>query len=216
VSAGGEPGGLDAVRAGRLVAVARGLPADRADAVAGALLAGGVRAMEVTLDHPDAARAIRLIAARGDIAIGAGTVRRPEQVEIASAAGATFCVSPVLSLEVLERCAALRMPAVPGAFTPTEVEQAWGLGAAMVKLFPAGALGPGYVRDLRAPLPDVPLLCTGGVDAANAPAFLEAGASAVGLGSALLPAGFEPAAVEAAARAAVRAVSHLTSDRRDE
>jgi 2-dehydro-3-deoxyphosphogluconate aldolase/(4S)-4-hydroxy-2-oxoglutarate aldolase len=82
----------------------------------------------------------------------------------------------------------------------------------MVKLFPAGSLGPGYVKDLRAPLPDVPLVCTGGVDAGNAAAFLEAGATAVGLGSSLLPAGFDPAAVEAAAREAVDAVSHLTSD----
>jgi 2-dehydro-3-deoxyphosphogluconate aldolase / (4S)-4-hydroxy-2-oxoglutarate aldolase len=117
---------------------------------------------------------------------------------------------------VLERCAAIGMPAVPGALTPTEVEQAWGLGAAMVKLFPAGALGPRYVKDLRAPLPDIPLLCTGGVDADNAAAFLEAGATAVGLGSSLLPAGLDPAAVEAGARAAVEAVSHLTSDRADE
>jgi 2-dehydro-3-deoxyphosphogluconate aldolase/(4S)-4-hydroxy-2-oxoglutarate aldolase len=113
----------------------------------------------------------------------------------------------------MERCAAIGMPAVPGAFTPTEVEQAWSLGAAMVKLFPAGALGPRYVKDLRAPLPDVPLLCTGGVDAGNAAAFLEAGATAVGLGSSLLPAGLEPAAVEAGAREAVQAVAHLTSDR---
>jgi 2-dehydro-3-deoxyphosphogluconate aldolase/(4S)-4-hydroxy-2-oxoglutarate aldolase len=108
------------------------------------------------------------------------------------------------------------MPAVPGAFTPTEVEQAMALGAAMVKLFPAGALGPGYVRDLRAPLPDAQLLCTGGVDAGNAAAFLEAGAAAVGLGSSLLPKGFDPREVEAGARDLCRAVAHLTSDRPDE
>jgi 2-dehydro-3-deoxyphosphogluconate aldolase / (4S)-4-hydroxy-2-oxoglutarate aldolase len=204
---------LDVVRATRVVAVGRGLPADAAVPVAAALMAGGVRVIEITLDHPEAARAIRLVAARGDIVVGAGTVRRADQAEIAQAAGATFCVSPVLTLEVMERCAAIGMPMIPGALTPTEVEQAWSLGAAMVKLFPAGALGAGYVKDLRAPLPDVPLMCTGGVDADNAAAFLEAGAAAVGLGTSLLPAGFDPAAVEAAARRVTGAVAHLTSVR---
>jgi 2-dehydro-3-deoxyphosphogluconate aldolase/(4S)-4-hydroxy-2-oxoglutarate aldolase len=94
-------------------------------------------------------------------------------------------VSPGFFPEVVARAVELGIPAIPGALTPTEVETAWRAGAAMVKLFPAGLGGPGYVRDLLAPLRDVPLIVTGGVDASNARAFLDAGAVAVGVGSAL-------------------------------
>ena len=109
----------------------------------------------------------------------------PAQVDAAVSAGAEAIVAPALSAAVLERAAALGVPAIPGALTPTEVETAWQAGAALVKLFPARLGGPRYVRDLLAPLPDVPLLATGGVDATNARAFLDAGAVAVGVGSGL-------------------------------
>jgi 2-dehydro-3-deoxyphosphogluconate aldolase/(4S)-4-hydroxy-2-oxoglutarate aldolase len=129
----------------------------------------------------------------------AGTVRTAAQADAAAAAGAEAIVGPALSLDVLERADALELPAIPGAFTPSEVERAWSAGAALVKLFPASLGGPHYVRDLLAPLADVPLLVSGGVDAGNARAFLDAGAVAVGIGSAL---GDDPAAALAAVRRA--------------
>jgi 2-dehydro-3-deoxyphosphogluconate aldolase/(4S)-4-hydroxy-2-oxoglutarate aldolase len=112
-------------------------------------------------------------------------VRRPEQADAAAAAGAEAIVSPGLSHAVMSRARELGVPAIPGAWTPTEIEAAWTAGAALVKLFPAGLVGPRYVRDVLAPLADVPLLVTGGIDASNARAFLDAGAVAVGVGSAL-------------------------------
>ena len=155
------------------------------DARVTALADAGVGVIEITLDDPAAAAAIERARARGDVSVIAGTVRRVEQVDLAVAAGAEAVVSPGFDRAVLERAAELGVPAIPGALTPTEVEAAWAAGAALVKLFPAGLGGPRYVRDLLAPLADVPLLVTGGVDAANAAAFIAAGAVAVGVGSAL-------------------------------
>ena len=139
---------------------------------------------------------------RGGLSVIAGTVRRPEQVDEAVGAGAQACVSPALVPEVVERCRSLGVPLVPGALTPTEVERAWSLGAALVKLLPGSAAGPEYVRELVAPLSDIPLIVTGGIDSTNARAFLDAGAVAVGAGSSLTGA----ADVEAAARELVAAV----------
>ncbi|MGZ8695636.1 MAG: bifunctional 4-hydroxy-2-oxoglutarate aldolase/2-dehydro-3-deoxy-phosphogluconate aldolase, partial [Gaiellaceae bacterium] len=132
----------------------------------------------------------------------AGRVRRPELGGPAGAAGAAACVAPARGPEVVERCLDRGVPVVPGALTPTEVERAWSLGAALVKLFPGSAVGPEYLRELLAPLADVPLIVTGGIDATNARAFLDAGAVAVGAGSSLTAA----ADVEAAARELVAAV----------
>src|SRR5207249_3471991 len=100
---------------------------------------------------------------------------RPEQVDAAVSAGAEAVVGPAFSRAVVQRAAELGVPAIPGALTPTEVEAAWAAGAAMVKLFPGGLGGPDYVRGLLAPLADVPLLVTGGVDVSNARAFIDAG-----------------------------------------
>src|SRR5262249_27640603 len=129
--------------------------------------------------------AIERARARGDVSVLAGTVRRAEQVDAAAAAGAEAIVSPGFSEAVVARARELGPPASPGALTPTEIEGAGAPGAALVKLFPARLGGPQYVRDVLAPLADVPLLVTGGVDASNARAFLDAGAVAVGVGSAL-------------------------------
>jgi 2-dehydro-3-deoxyphosphogluconate aldolase/(4S)-4-hydroxy-2-oxoglutarate aldolase len=150
------------------------------DATIASLEEAGVGLVEVTLDDPRALEAIRR--RPGTLA---GTVRTVDQVDAAAEAGAAAIVSPAFVPAVLERAVELGLPAIPGALTPTEVEAAWQAGAAMVKLFPAGLGGPRYVRDLLAPLGDVPLIVTGGVDASNAAAFLAAGAVAVGVGSAL-------------------------------
>jgi 2-dehydro-3-deoxyphosphogluconate aldolase/(4S)-4-hydroxy-2-oxoglutarate aldolase len=174
---------VERIREERLVAILRRVPDP--DAVVDALARAGLGVVEITLDADDALAAIARLRRRGDVAVLAGTVRRPEQVDAAVDAGAEACVSPGLVPAVLERCGALGVPAVPGALTPTEVERAWSLGAALVKLFPGSAVGPGYVRELLAPLADVPLIVTGGIDETNARAFLDAGAVAVGAGSSL-------------------------------
>jgi 2-dehydro-3-deoxyphosphogluconate aldolase / (4S)-4-hydroxy-2-oxoglutarate aldolase len=192
---------VERIREHRLVAILRRVPDP--DAVVDALARAGVRVVEITLDSDDALGAIGRLRRRGDVVVIAGTVRRPEQVDAAVEAGAEACVSPGLVPAVLERCGALGVPAVPGALTPTEVERAWSLGAGLVKLFPGSLFGPGYLRELLAPFAEVPLIVTGGVDPSNARAFLDAGAVAVGAGSALIGA----ADVEAEARRLVAAVS---------
>ena len=174
---------VDAIRTARLVAILRHT-AD-VDAHLARLAAAGVRVVEITLDSDDALGAIERARGRGDVTVLAGTAREPAQVGAAVSAGAEAIVAPSLSAAVLERAAALGVPAIPGALTPTEIETAWRAGAALVKLFPARLGGPRYVQDVLAPLHDVPLVATGGVDATNARAFLDAGAVAVGVGSAL-------------------------------
>jgi 2-dehydro-3-deoxyphosphogluconate aldolase / (4S)-4-hydroxy-2-oxoglutarate aldolase len=191
---------VERIRGERLVAILRRVPDP--DAVVDALARGGLRVIEITLDSDDAPAVIGRLRRLGELSVIAGTVRRPEQVDRAVDAGAEACVSPGLVPEVVERCLELSVPCVPGAFTPTEVERAWSLGASLVKLFPGSAVGPGYVRELVAPLADVPLIVTGGIDATNARAFLDAGAVAVGAGSSLTGADD----VEAAARELVAAV----------
>jgi 2-dehydro-3-deoxyphosphogluconate aldolase/(4S)-4-hydroxy-2-oxoglutarate aldolase len=174
---------LDRIRAERVVAVLRRVP--EVDSVVEGLLAGGIRIIEITLDSDDALATIEQLRARGDLTVLAGTVRTPEEAEAAVAAGAEVCVAPALVPEMVERCRGLGVPAVPGALTPSELEAARALGAELVKLFPGSLVGPGYVRDVLAPLTGVELIVSGGVDLSNARAFIEAGAVAVGVGSAL-------------------------------
>ena len=170
---------LERIRAERAVAILR--RPDDPDAVVDALVAAGIAIVEITLDSDGALATIERLRRRDGLTVLAGTVRTPEQVDAAVAAGAEACVSPAFVPAVVERCGERGVPAVPGALTPSEVEAAWQAGAALVKLFPASAVGPDYVRALGAPLADVPLLVTGGVTAANARAFLDAGAVAVGV-----------------------------------
>jgi len=183
----GEDGGLmdavERIRSERLVAILRRVP--DVDARVSALADAGFGVVEITLDDPDAPAAIERARSRGDVTVLAGTVRRADQVDLAATAGAEAVVSPGFVREVVERAAELGVPAVPGALTPTEVEAAWRAGAALVKLFPGSLGGPAYVRELLAPLADIPLLVTGGIESRIARAFLDAGAIAVGAGSAL-------------------------------
>jgi 2-dehydro-3-deoxyphosphogluconate aldolase/(4S)-4-hydroxy-2-oxoglutarate aldolase len=191
---------LDRIRAERVVAVLRRVP--EVDSIVEGLLAGGVRIVEITLDSDDALATIEQLRARGDVTVLAGTVRTPQEAEAAAAAGAEACVAPALVPEMVERCRALGLPAIPGALTPSELEAARALGAELVKLFPGSLVGPGYVREVLAPLAGLQLLVTGGVDRSNAREFIDAGAVAVGVGSALTTA----ADVEAEARRVVAAV----------
>ncbi len=174
---------VDGIRAQRLVAVLRRVR--EPVAVVEELVAAGIGVVEITLDSDDALGIIERLRARGDVTVLAGTVRTAADAEAAISAGAEACVAPGLVVEMVEACGRHGVPAIPGTLTPTEVEAACALGVELVKLFPAGAVGPAYVRDLLAPLAGVELLVTGGVDASNAAAFLDAGAAAVGVGSAL-------------------------------
>jgi 2-dehydro-3-deoxyphosphogluconate aldolase/(4S)-4-hydroxy-2-oxoglutarate aldolase len=172
---------VERIRAERIVAVLRRL--DDVDGVVDRLAEAGIGVVEVTLDAESALADIARLRGRGDVAVLAGTVRTPEDVDLAVDAGAEACVCPAFSGAVVARCHHHAVPVVPGALSPTEIEAAWRSGAALVKLFPARQGGPAYVRDVLQPLPDVPLVPTGGIDASNAAEYLGAGAVAVGTGS---------------------------------
>lgn len=182
-----------AIRAHRLVVVLRRLePRQRLVALVEELAEAGARAFEVTFDAPaavDDVAALRdALAARpdGPFLVGAGTITDAGRLERAVGAGVDFGVAPALDRAIVRAAVEADLPFVPGAYTPTEVAEAWAAGAALVKLFPASAAGPSFVRELRGPMPEVPILATGGIDATNAVAFLEAGAAAVGIGGALV------------------------------
>jgi 2-dehydro-3-deoxyphosphogluconate aldolase/(4S)-4-hydroxy-2-oxoglutarate aldolase len=180
---------LDRLRVLRVIAVVRGQDADEALQLARALVAGGVGAIELTFTIPGAEEA--LVEARlalGDRAlVGAGTITRPDQVKSAAAA-ADFLVSPHLNLELLSEMLATGILSVPGVLTPTEVVAANDAGASVLKLFPASALGPAYLKALQGPFPGLQVIPTGGITPTTAAEWLSFGALAVGLGSELVPA----------------------------
>jgi len=171
-----------------VVAVIRMSDASRLNAVADALLEGGVRAIEVTMTVPNAVALIRDLSARvaADVIVGAGTVLDPDTAGQVIDAGARFVVSPVFRPHIIEECERRRIAVVPGCFTPTEILAAWDAGADIVKVFPATALGPGFFKDVLAPLPKVRLMPTGGVTRDNAGDWIRAGAVAIGVGTALV------------------------------
>lgn len=173
-----------------IVAIVRMKEPGKLRAVVDAIAAGGVRVLEVTMTVPGAVELIRQLAPTlpADFLLGAGTVLDAGTVERVVDAGARFVVSPVFRQSVIAACHDRHIPAMPGCFTPTEILEAWDLGADVVKVFPATALGPTYLKDVRAPLPQVKLMPTGGVTLDNAGDWLRAGAVAVGVGTALLDA----------------------------
>jgi len=178
---------------GGIIAVVRAESGEQLVKVARALAEGGVTAVEITFTVPDAVEVIRRVHRElGDsVVVGAGTVLDPETARAALLAGAAFLVGPTVNVEVIRTARRYDKVVMPGALTPTEVLTAWEAGADVVKIFPAGLGGPGYLKDLRGPLPQVRLMPTGGVDLDTAEAFLKAGACCLGVGSALV----EPKAV---------------------
>ena len=176
------------LEAAGVVAVIRLSDGTALRAVADALAAGGVRALEVTMTVPRAAALIEELARAlpSEFIVGAGTVLDAATAREVIAAGAQFIVSPVFRRPVLETAHRHGIAALPGCFTPTEILDAWEAGADIVKVFPATALGPGFFSDLRGPLPHVRLMPTGGVTRENAGDWIRAGAVAVGVGSALV------------------------------
>ena len=178
-----------AIREGGVVAVLRGVEAATLVEIGEALLDGGVTALEVTADNPDAPALIDTLQTElGDRAtVGAGTVIDGETAQSVIAAGAEFVVSPSSHADVIETCNRHGVLVAPGIMTPTEAVEAYEQGADLVKVFPAKTVGPDHVAAMRGPLSQIPMLPTGGVTPDNAGAFLAAGAVAVGAGSALVP-----------------------------
>jgi 2-dehydro-3-deoxyphosphogluconate aldolase / (4S)-4-hydroxy-2-oxoglutarate aldolase len=172
-----------------VIAVVRVREAVGLRTAARALAAAGVGACEITLTTAGALDAIAELTADGGVpgcAVGAGTVLDEGAARDAIAAGARFVVSPTLEPAVLDVCRSHDVPCIPGALTPTEILAAWRAGATLVKVFPASAVGPGYIRDLLAPLPFLRLVPSGGVSLDNAGDWIRAGAAAVSVGSALI------------------------------
>jgi 2-dehydro-3-deoxyphosphogluconate aldolase / (4S)-4-hydroxy-2-oxoglutarate aldolase len=172
----------------RVVAILRAEHAGRAEAVADVLVEHGIRCLELTLTTRGAMKVLERLAARmpAEVEVGVGTVLTAAEVDRAVDAGARFVVSPSVDPQVVAAALRRGIASYPGAMTPTEIQTAWTLGASAVKLFPAGSLGVGHLKAVRAPLPHVPLVPTGGVDVHAVGAWLDAGAVAVGMGSPLI------------------------------
>jgi 2-dehydro-3-deoxyphosphogluconate aldolase / (4S)-4-hydroxy-2-oxoglutarate aldolase len=207
-------GPLEPVLESGVIAVVRHSTALPLRGVARALAAGGVGAVEVTLTTPGAIDTIGELVADeglGRCLVGAGTVLDTAAARSVIDAGARFVVSPTLEPAVIRACRDRDVPCIPGAFTPTELLAAWRSGAELVKLFPASAVGPGYVRDVLAPLPFLRLIPSGGVSLENVGDWIRAGAAAVSLGGGLVtPALLAPdraAELTARARALVTRVA---------
>lgn len=187
---------LEKILAGKIVAIVRGIPSTQIVGLAAALEKGGVTCVEVTFDQSseekarDTLASIRAIKeALGDrMCVGAGTVMSPEQVRQAVEAGAEYMISPNVDEEVIRETKRLDKVSIPGAMTPTEAAFAYKCGADIVKMFPAGILGAGYIKAVKAPLKHIPLTAVGNVNVDNCAEFIKAGAVGVGVGGSLVSA----------------------------
>lgn len=183
---------LELLHQQRMVAIIRLDDLSCAVPLARGLLAGGVAIQEFTLTNPSALEAIAAV--RAEVSefsspaamVGVGSIRSVSQAKQAIAAGAQFVVTPTLQIDVIQVCVASGIPVMPGAMTPTEILTAWEHGASIVKVFPARSLGAGFIKDVLAPLPDIRLMPTGGINLENMPGYFAAGAFAVGVGGNLL------------------------------
>lgn len=170
-----------------LIGILRGFATHQIEPLISSAVRGGLRNLEITMNSPDAAGQIRhaVECAKGALNIGAGTVTSRRLLDEALSAGASFIVTPTLVIDVLDQCVRLQTPVFPGALSPTEIACAWDHGATMVKIFPAELHGPAYIRAIKAPLPHIKLLPTGGVDLKTLPEFMRAGADGAGIGNPL-------------------------------
>ena len=172
-----------------VIPVVRATTADEAMRAIDAIREGGIAVLEITMTVPGAVGVIEQVAARfgNDALVGAGTVLDAETARACVSAGAQFIVSPALNMETIAYCREQDVAVMPGALTPTEVVQAWNAGADFVKVFPAGAVGgASYLKALKAPLPQIELVPTGGVSLKTAADFIKAGAAALGVGADLV------------------------------
>lgn len=180
---------IQQIRDTGVIPVVRATTADEAMRAIDAIREGGISVLEITMTVPGAIKVIEEVSNRygKDALVGAGTVLDPEIAEACVASGAQFVVSPALNLETIACCRRLDVAVMPGALTPTEVVQAWNAGADFVKVFPAGAVGgASYLKALKAPLPQIELVPTGGVSLKTAADFIRAGAAALGVGADLV------------------------------
>jgi len=181
---------IDFIREAGIIAIVRASSAstDQLLAAADAIKLGGVNAIEVTLTTPGALNAISEARRRysSDVLFGAGSVLDAESARSAILAGAQFIVCPTLNVKLIKLCKRYAVPVMPGAFTPTEILTAWEAGADWVKIFPVTAGGPGYVKAVKGPLPQVKLAAVGGVNVNNTAEFIKAGAEVVGIGNQLI------------------------------
>ena len=172
-----------------VVGILRDIPQGAEEACVNTAVKCGLKALEVTMNTKDAEVIIAAIKAAAKplgIAVGAGTVRHGHDLEKAIGAGAEFIVTPNTRNEIIRLSATARIPIIPGALTPTEVQKAFDLGATAVKIFPVNCVGgPEYIKALRGPFRDIPLMACGGVNAENAQAYLKAGSNLVSFGASI-------------------------------
>ncbi len=178
---------LSQIRASKIVAIIRGAQPEDVLEIGNALYEGGVTCLEVTLNSPNALYAIESIAKKmeGRLLVGAGTVLTAVEAHAAIRAGAKFIISPILSNEVIEATKQAGAVSIPGAYTPTEIFNAFTSGGDIIKVFP-GSAGPGFIKEVLAPLPHIPLMPTGGISIDNIDTFKKAGAVAFGIGKSLV------------------------------
>ncbi|CAG9620936.1 bifunctional 4-hydroxy-2-oxoglutarate aldolase/2-dehydro-3-deoxy-phosphogluconate aldolase [Sutcliffiella rhizosphaerae] len=171
-----------------VVAVIRGATEDNILKIASSLSAGGVKALEITVETPKVLTLMEKVASEmGDeVIVGAGTVLDPETARAAIMAGSKFIFSPTVNTETIKMTKRYGAVSIPGAMTPTEILTAYEHGADMIKVFPANVVGAGYFKDVRGPLPHIPLMATGGISIDNVAEYISAGAVAVGAGSTLI------------------------------
>lgn len=168
-----------------VVAVIRAQNSEQAIKITEACMKGGIAAIEITFTIPEAAQVIadlRKVYSPEEMIIGAGTVLDPETARIAILAGAQYIVSPSLNLETVKLCNRYQVPVMPGAMTIAEVIAAMGAGADIVKIFPGDAFGPSFIKAIKGPIPQAPLMPTGGVNLENVGEWIKAGCVAVGIG----------------------------------
>ncbi|MGA5691873.1 bifunctional 4-hydroxy-2-oxoglutarate aldolase/2-dehydro-3-deoxy-phosphogluconate aldolase [Cytobacillus pseudoceanisediminis] len=179
---------VDFIKEQVIVAVIREATVDNIVPIANALHDGGVKVMEVTAETPRVMGMIEKIRSElGDkVLVGAGTVLDPETARAAILAGSQFIVSPSLNVETIKMAKRYGIPSIPGALTPTEIITAFEHGADMIKVFPANAFGPGYIRNIHGPFPHIPLMVTGGINTGNLKEYIEGGALAAGVGGNLV------------------------------
>lgn len=184
----GKNNNLETILETGVVAIMRAKSADQLLEAAEAVLAGGVKAIEVTMTTPGALDVIRQAVSKfgSDVLFGVGSVLDPETARSAMLAGAQFVVCPTLNIKTIEICNRYSVPVMPGAYTPTELLTAWEAGASIVKVFPASAGGPAYIKAIKAPLPHIQLAAVGGVDLDNTADFIRAGVDIVGVGGELV------------------------------
>lgn len=179
---------LNTIKETKIIAIIRNAKPDDILPIVKSLYKSGIRAIEITMNSPKALESIELVVTemKDKVVVGAGTVLDAESARLAILSGATFILSPTLNKETIQMTKKYGAVSIPGALSPTEILDAYEYGGDIIKVFPTTSMGPEYIKDLQGPLPQIPLLPTGGIDLNNIEQFMKAGAVGVGLGSSLV------------------------------